>query len=448
MSTFFRGALVLTAAFLTAAAAQAQTVGMAGQYHETNGIIINIPQNPPVVDCDNTVNDSRCLARVQKFFGFTVNQATNKPEVGVKGARLVNGGLNAGDQFTIPPLFFGQRLGQQTNIVLNAVGVRQLDTTFTAAMPPTSRAKNPNAAGTRRFRANDWSLPGNNQNNGETGTAFVARPAANFAYTRTIPNETLTMTYTAGPNAFGGTAGILLDGRGRLYLAGAVIDQIFIDQGFPSLAPIVGTNPVGDGVPGFATRNAVGYEYTVPGGQASGQFRGYGFEPVSIQNLVIAPECSTTTMGAIVPAGCNEINDFDLTTMGGQAPPQGNGTGPRVYGVPAGPLPGATSNKFMFPWTTGFVSIVRTAVRNGNTQTDTVTGMGYDTTVMSTGGAVTQRNVGMIAGSYTIRTDVAGTNMNTQMAGMNLKFTPEPGATVALVSGLGLLAGLAVRRRR
>ena len=103
----------------------------------------------------------------------------------------------------------------------------------------------------------------------------------------------------------------------------------------------------------------------------------------------------------------------------------------------------------MFAWTTGTVSIVRTAVRNGITQTDTVTGRGFDTTgVTPTFGVEAQRNVGMVAGSYTTRTDgIPQTQINTQMAGINLKFTPEPGATVALISGLGMLGALAARRR-
>ena len=59
-----------------------------------------------------------------------------------------------------------------------------------------------------------------------------------------------------------------------------------------------------------------------------------------------------------------------------------------------------------------------------------------------------QRNVGLVAGSYTRRLDGVPTlQLNTQLLGVNLKFTPEPGATVALVAGMGLLGLMATRRR-
>ena len=75
--------------------------------------------------------------------------------------------------------------------------------------------------------------------------------------------------------------------------------------------------------------------------------------------------------------------------------------------------------------------------------------MGFDTIGKSVMGAP-QRNVGLVAGSYSIRTAFppAGPDIqiSPQILGLNLKFTPEPGATMALVSGLGLLGFLARRR--
>jgi hypothetical protein len=129
------------------------------------------------------------------------------------------------------------------------------------------------------------------------------------------------------------------------------------------------------------------------------------------------------------------------------------GTFTQMLGLPAGGtlalLPKATSVKHQFALTTGTVSIVRVASRplQGGHFSDTLTGMGFDTVGLSPLGGV-QRNVGLVAGSYAIRSDSAGgIQLNTQILGLNLKFAPEPGATVALASGLGLLGLLAYRRR-
>ena len=95
------------------------------------------------------------------------------------------------------------------------------------------------------------------------------------------------------------------------------------------------------------------------------------------------------------------------------------------------------SRKETVPW------VYCVGVRDLGTLTDTVTARGYDT--ISAGG---QRNVGLVAGSFSERTDAVGYNINAQMLGVDMSFTPEPGATIALMSGLGLLGALAARRRR
>lgn len=63
--------------------------------------------------------------------------------------------------------------------------------------------------------------------------------------------------------------------------------------------------------------------------------------------------------------------------MGGM---QSTGTGVFAYGVPGGPIPDFASTRHLFAWTTGTISITRTGVRHGNTATETMTAMGYDTT--------------------------------------------------------------------
>jgi len=436
MSKFLQLAVVLATSAGLSAAAQAQVVGMYGEYAESNGIIVNIPQNPPIVDCWNQVPpqplDARCHKRVQKFFGATQAQVYNQPQVGNHGAQNIptvggaadpdNDGLDVGDPFVIPTLAFRQQLGLQVGIVLNNV-VRQLDTAFTAAMPAANRAtKTPagpigskaTAPLMRHFSQMNWTKVGNGQNNGK-GANRPAPIANQNVIDVNIGAETLQMVYTLGPRQFGGTMSTLLDGRGRLVLAGPNIDGQFP----PAVQPVVGTNPVGDLAVGFRTRNAAGWDWTTPGAQSAGQFR--GFPGPLAANVHVA--CNPTP--PVSPAGCNEVDNFS-------------------QGIFLANFGAATSVKHLFPLTTGTVSIVRTAIRNGGIlQTETNTGMGYDTI---TGGG--DRIVGLVAGSYTTRTDsVPTTQLNFQLLGINLRFTPEPGASAALASGLGLLGLLAHRRR-
>jgi len=446
MPKLLRLAVVAAAALVGSSASQAQTVGMVGSYHESNGIVVNIPQNPPIVVGCSQVGDARCHKKRERFlanptapFSFqkptrgvpVVAQPATLPGNVLQGLQIptVGGtGLAVGDPFLVPPFAFGQKLGTQVGIVLNSV-TRQLDTAFTAVMPRTARVTQTRAATvtgtrtqpalTRRFSQMNWENPGNGQNNGLADTAlFSERLAADTLITAMAGVERLNMRYTAGPREFGGTMALLLDGMGRLYLGGPNIDALIpADQ-----RPAIATNPVGDLQVAFRTRNAAGWNWTTPAGQDPGQMRGFpGALAVNVK-----PACAPTP--PITPPGCNEVDNFS-------------------QGIFQFPFGGAVSTKHMFALTTGTISIVRTGVRNGVQQTNTQTGMGYDTVGVSAMGGV-QRNVGLVAGSYTRRLDaVPRLEMNTQLLGVNLKFTPEPGATVALVAGMGLLGLMATRRR-
>jgi hypothetical protein len=232
---------------------------------------------------------------------------------------------------------------------------------------------------------------------------------------------------------------LLLDGKGRFHLCCPQIDG-----GIPlALRPTAATQPIagGDDVPGFRRRNAAGWDLTAPGIQPAGKhksFQGHFFTPMGAPR--VAPICTQTADPLnLLPVGCNETHGFD-TYMSGFAPLPPGGT--------LALLPKATSVKHMFPLTTGTVSIVRVALRQpGNVHfSDTITGMGYDTVgVSAMGGA--QRNVGLVAGSYSVRVSQGTTQLNSQLLGLNLEFTPEPEATTALVSSLGVLGLLAHRRR-
>jgi hypothetical protein len=485
MSRFVLISSALACAVLFTATANAQTVGMAGEYQEGNGIIVNIPQNPPLVACDPAV--ARCVGKrdlttAQLITSMTTGGGTelvapalsgttmavpfirDGPSFGVYGAQNISApnALNVGGDFTIPPLAFAQRIGKQVGQVLNST-VRQLDTTFTAVMPGTNRNthnglewKNytttsaggrgafistntsfvPNAD-TRVMAARGFSVANvaaHGQNNGLTtaDVNYMYREAVNTVINDTYAADEVAVSYTnSSGTAFGGTMTILLDGTGRLYLAAPGLDANFSPPSAPNfLAPIVGTNPVGDTIPGFNDRNAAGWGYTVVGRQLSGKFKAYGPAVPAINPAAVS---SPNAQG--VPCGATAFNTTcNLVAVDFDDP---------GIGVTVAPLAGANSTKFMFPWTAGTVSIVRTGPRLGVIRQLTQTGMGYDSTTV--GG---NRNVGLVAGSYTKRIDGNGVeNINSQMAGVDLQFTPEPGATVALISGIGLLGALAARRR-
>ena len=228
------------------------------------------------------------------------------------------------------------------------------------------------------------------------------------------------MHYIPGPNQFGGTMASLLDNVGRLYI-GPPLGSSAVSS---ALRPWAATNPLG-GLPstepnGYVSRNGNGWDFTQLGGQRPGRIKG---------PAIIGPPCAVTPPPT--PAGCNEVDSFD------------------TVGMTFATFGEATSTKHVFAWTTGTVTIIRTAVRGDNTFVDYGTAMGYDTIGTSRFGGH-QRNVGLVAGSYTRRTSIGtgDVDLNIQTIGLDVKFAPEPQPTIALIGGLGLLGGLAVIRRR
>jgi hypothetical protein len=292
---------------------------------------------------------------------------------------------------------------------------------------------------TRMFSPMNWQNPGNGWDNGRA-VGLAARANANTTHVQSEAQgyEKVRLRYIAGPREFGGTMALLLDGKGRRYVQGA------ISRFFPaSLRPTVATWPLvgaGDTVPGFRRRAGIGWNLTIPGAERRPRIKAFQGHTLTQMGLkpIIAPRCTTSDPLNLLPEGCNRINGFD-TYMNGVPPVPSGGTFLLS-------LPGAASVKHVFGLTTGTVSIVVLGLRGTHFST-TLTGMGYDTVGLSSMGGL-QRNVGLVAGSYTVRVSNNSTTLSPQLLGIDLKFTPEPGATEALVSGLGALGAFAIRRLR
>jgi len=427
--SIFRPICFALACGLTMAAsiAQAQAVRMSGEYHSSAGALLDLPFNPPTVACSTATNDARCHRHLLVVSGVPQPPVLNKPQAGVTGSAtaLTAGtgtnrpGLQVGGAVMLPTHLMSQMAGPQFRQFQNNAVVYG-ESNFTFQLPGAARGKNPPAQ-TRQLAARSFSLgnpTAHGQNNGLaiSDSGYVYRQGVDTTVTRVSGLGQLTIRYSGG-NGFGGTMAALLDGTGHLFLAGPSIDAIFPT----SQQPVVGRVPIGSGPSMLRTDKGAGWDYTVMRTQPVGFWKGFPSTP-----SVIAPPCPATPPPT---PGCNVVNGFDTN------------------GFSIATLPGATTTKHLFAWTTGTISIVKTDIRGILTITATVTAMGYDTMGVSSMGGP-QRNIGLVAGSYAIRDDGLTSQLNMQMIGVDLAFVPEPGMTAAVVSGLGLLGLLGARRRR
>ncbi|MFK7897732.1 MAG: hypothetical protein AB8G23_17990 [Myxococcota bacterium] len=406
----FLGTAVLLLVGLMPMHAAAQTVAMSGEYGASHGRSVNFPINPPRTVCTNTQN-ARCHYGEQLFptVPSTIVDPLAGPAsgVGVPGAgiRVIEGGLNVGDVFTLPPGAFRQAAGPQFTPIVDNVVVRQLDTSFAFSMPAASRAVGPPPA-TRVFQPNAWNAPGN----GQTG-----RGAANTTpiSTGTQATHEITVRYKAGLNAFGGTMAAMQDGEGRIYLEGPVMGSV----GNPATMPWIGTNQFGDGILNNPiTRFGAGWNYTRMYEHATGIIKNLGG---------LAPPCTAATPAA--PAGCGLVTNFSGFTIG--------------------TIPAEDVTRHVFAWTTGTVEVLQGGTIGGFPSEQLLTAMGYDTTSTTLSGG-TVRNIGLVAGAFTRRTSSLGTPFRNghEIVGLDMQFAPEPGATAALSIGVAGLMLLAARR--
>jgi len=400
MNRFLALMIAATASALLAggAHAQAQNVGMIGDWYSFNGAVVNIPYNPPVIPCTPGIGGA-CPKKIS-LTGTTFNQ----PSFGIPAAGTIMGGVNVGDSFEIKPEMFKQNLGSQFGAIPYNFAVHQINTRFSYKAPSSSRIVSP-PANTRQFAQNAWSLPGN----GQTGRLNADTTVVSAAGKTTV-------TYKAGTNAFGGTMHMLLRGPGELYLNGALFGSATAPTSLPQ--PWLGIQPIGSSVSPspFRTRPAgIGWGLTAMGTQFAGVVRA---------GAALAPPC--TVLVPPGPAGCELVLNTGLFDIF--------------------PLFTATSVIHGFPFTTGTVKVGFVGTVAGGPGTFTLSGNGYDTTTPNG-----IRNIAMVAGSYQVRTDDTGVGYTPTMGIVELSFVPEPSAGIALAGGgvvLGLLHLLNRRRQK
>ncbi|MFK7898829.1 MAG: hypothetical protein AB8G23_23550 [Myxococcota bacterium] len=385
---------------------------MSGEYGASNGRLVNLPLNPPSLPCDPQ-QSARChSARVDQGMGPVLDPLGEPGSgVGVPGAgvRIIDGGLDVASPFSLPPGAFSQDAGPQFAPVLGDYpSVVQLNTTLTFSLPASSRAVNPPSA-TRLFRANGWNAPGHGQAGRMAATTTPISAETQFTHD-------ITLRYKAGPNAFGGTMAALQNGSGQLFLAATEPFNSATGSVNTSTYPYIGTNPLPQPVPNSpGTRHGAGWDYTRMGNGAQGIIRNLGG---------LAPPCTASLPPA--PAGCGLVTDFTGFTIA--------------------VIPSAVTTHHLYAWTTGTVEVLLTGTLGAGVPNDQLlTAMGYDTISTSASGQVV-RNIGLVAGSYTLRTSPGGARSGHQIIGLDMRFTPEPQTTAALVIGLGLLSALGAGR--
>ncbi|MEZ4292087.1 MAG: hypothetical protein R3E53_16740 [Myxococcota bacterium] len=221
------------------------------------------------------------------------------------------------------------------------------------------------------------------------------------------------VSYTGGPNRFGGTMMMLLDGGGTVAVkVGAPLPP---DPGAP--APFSGTEdkvcfqPIGQaGAAGLRNQETgAGYAFQTSAFLQGGPcFRGYRLGSTMITNL-----------GPQLPP--------DIQTF----PTPGLGT----VMVDLNQIPPDQNLNLGFPFTTGTVEVFETAG-----PTDHFTVMGSLNTSMGEG------NITLVAGglSHRVFANTDGAQLNV----VHMAFTPEPGATLMLGGALVAIGGLFYGARR
>ena len=228
--------------------------------------------------------------------------------------------------------------------------------------------------------------------------------------------------YNAGPNAFGGTMMMLLDGGGSLALATGTL--MVPPQSPPT--PFSGTQqrvclvPIGQ--PG-----ATGLRNQATGAGYAQLASAFLDGAPCFQGVVLSGGGGVQTLGPQLAPG--QFTQMIPTPMGG------------TFMLDLASLPPDRQLVHGFPFTTGSIVVQNVETLNGQAQTTTFVGAGSLNTSMGVG------NLSLVAGSLGNRVTSPLQSSNFNYVRM-VTFTPEPGATLMLGVALVGIAGAYVLMRR
>lgn len=420
-------ALIVTISFLAAGNASAD-FAIAGEWFENRGPTVNIP--PGLFDgpCGaapfTTAKAPRPITAAKQIAAPCARHQVpvapvafaQKPQFGVPAPGQIVAAATAtptavGATLRIPANLFTQSQTSKIGVPFNPV-IQELDTSFDLDGPVTIRVITANhlntalftpampvtgqrvgiASQTRLMQANAW-----------MGAGQTLRTAANFNHTNfTGPVVSRQVSYTGGTNAFGGTMGMFIKGGGKVYVKA---DLVTVVPGIEML-----TSPLGGG-PGNTQHMGRGY--------LTSQHRLGNSAKIFASYNILTP---CTVALPPTPSGCDLVTGLAVTLA---------------------VIPGATTVNIGFPWTTGHVSAYARGTQGGQPQTTTLTAVGSDTLANGI------RTIQMVAGGVALRTPVGGGSVGrTAHLEMVTILVPEPGSTMALLGGLGLIGGLYSMRRR
>lgn len=335
-----------------------------------------------------------------------------------------------------------QILNPQLSFMASRIVQNTAGTAVVSVVPTTIAGAN---AVPRRLRAGAW-------------TTQTGRPGADFSFCRggqagfeaqgthlkiggvvncTTPNVTADpatgangkaynglISYTAGPNAFGGTMMMLLDGGGNVAVFNgntAVTPSAPGAGGTAVSTPKVCFSPIGQ--PG-----ATGYRNQVTGAGFAFASSAFLQSGPCHRGLVQTAGQRIQTLGPVLPAGTNFLT----------FPTPGNGT----FMLDLNVLPPDQNKNLAMPFTTGTAVAQNTGTNQGAPATSTLSLAGSLNTSMGVG------NITLVSGALSHRV-FANQNTSYFTNVRMVTFAPEPGATLMLgVALVGIGGAYLVMRRR